>query len=118
MQKLFLMLSITWISCFPLATVASTQSQSTDTDNQKLQAQKDRAQLEADIAKAEKDKAEAEAAAFKARLGSLSTSNLPQGKVTTEGVVIEGSYLAYLAAHSPRIFEEELHGSLSATRQY
>jgi hypothetical protein len=100
MRKMLLLVSVMWISYSSLATSATAQSQSTDADIQKLQAQKDRAQLEADIAKAEKDKAEAEAAAFKARLGSLSTANLPQGKVTADNVVIEGNYLAYMAANS------------------
>lgn len=76
------------------------RAQSTDTDTQKLQAQKDRAQLEADIATAEKDKAEAEAAALKAKIGGITTSNLPQGTVSTDSVVIEGSYIAYMAASS------------------
>lgn len=83
-----------------LAGVACTHAQSADSDIQGLQSQKNRAQLEADIAKAEKDKAEAEAAAFKARLGGLSTANLPQGAVKTDNVVIEGSYLSYMAANS------------------
>ena len=82
------------------AFAALASAQSTDPDIQRLQAEKERAQLEAEIAKAEKDKAEAEAAAARARLGSVTTANLPQGKVTTEDVVIEGSYLAYLAATS------------------
>jgi hypothetical protein len=83
-----------------LAALVLAQAQSTDSDTQRLQSQKDRAQLEADIAKADKDKAEAEAAAFKARLGSVTTANLPQGTVKTDNVVIEGSYLAYMAANS------------------
>lgn len=83
-----------------LATVASAHAQSTDPEIQRLQSEKERAQLEAEIAKAAKDKAEAEAAALKAYLGSLSTANLPQGTVKADSVVIEGSYLAYMAANS------------------
>jgi cytochrome c553 len=100
MRKILLYFFVICISCVALAALASAQTQSSVTDLQKLQAQKDRAQLEADIAKAEEGKAEAEAAAFKARLGSMSTANLPQGTVKTDNVVIEGSYLAYMAASS------------------
>lgn len=102
MQRALFLISCHLIltALFALLAVARCLGQSTDSGTQRLQSEKDRAQLEADIAKAEKDKAEAEAAAFKARLGSISTSNLPQGTVKTDNVVIEGSYLAYLAADS------------------
>jgi hypothetical protein len=78
-------------------TTVEVSAQSTGSD---LQARKDRAQLEADLAKAEQVKAEAEAAAFKAKLGSINTANLPQGTIKTDSVVIEGSYIAYKAAGS------------------
>jgi hypothetical protein len=92
--------------CFPLMTLLVTlatcqlRAQATDSDTQKLQSQKDRAQLEADIATAEKNKAEAEAAALKAKIGGINTANLPQGTVSADSVVIEGSYIAYMAAGS------------------
>lgn len=93
--------------------ICGARAQSTDSDTQKLQAQKDRAQLEADIATAEKDKAEAEAAALKAKIGGITTANLPQGTVSTDSVVIEGSYIAYMAAASAakRIAEQIPCGS-------
>ena len=96
----FLLCSCLTTALLFLATPACVHAQSTESDLQRLQSQKELEQLKADIAKAEKDKAEAEVEAFKARLGSLSTTNLPQGTVKAEGVVIEGHYLAYMAANS------------------
>jgi hypothetical protein len=90
--------SFLWL--LPLISLQPVQNraQSTGSDTQALQAEKDRAQLEADLATAEKNKAEAEAASLKAKIGSVNTSNLPQGTIKADSVVIEGSYIAYMAA--------------------
>ena len=77
---------------------APTVAQTTDAQIQQLQDEKQRAELQADIAKANALKAQSEADAFKAQLGSLSTANLPKGAISTDNVVIEADYLAYMAA--------------------
>ncbi|HEY4933116.1 MAG TPA: hypothetical protein VII23_16240 [Terriglobales bacterium] len=95
---------LTVITVFALTWSALSQTQpATQPD---LQTQVDQAQLQVKLAQAQKDiaaanqgKAEADAAAFKAKLGSIDTTNLPTGKVTTDDkVVIEANYLAYAAA--------------------
>jgi len=77
------------------------QSSSENSETKRLEDRKTKAQLERDIAQAEKDRAEAEAAALKARVGSITTPNLPQGTAKVDDkVVIEANYIAYMAARS------------------
>jgi hypothetical protein len=81
----------------------STTASSSDLQNQitALQQQAALEKAKQDIATAQQGQAEAEAAAFKARLGSIDTSNLPKGDVSVDGkVAIEANYLAYAAAES------------------
>jgi hypothetical protein len=79
----------------------SGSSPSSDLQSQIDQAkqQRDLEQIKADIDAAKQKQAESQAATFKAQLGSIDTSNLPKGTITTDGkVAIEANYLAYAAA--------------------
>src|SRR5947208_12795744 len=88
---------------------SSDSTQQQPPELKQLQSEKDRAQLDADIATAEKNRAEAETAAFKARLGGLTTSNLPQGTVKLDNVAAEASNIAYRAvAGSAKIIAQEI----------
>jgi len=91
---------------------SSDSTQQQPPELKQLQSEKDRAQLDADIATAEKTRAEAETAAFKARLGSLTTSNLPQGTVKLDNVSAEASNIAYrAAASSAKVIAKEIFGA-------
>jgi hypothetical protein len=89
-----------------LALGLSALSQTQVSPQPDLQTQIDQAQKQVQLAQAERDKAqagqakaEAQAAAFKAKLGSINTTDLPKGTVTADDkVVIEANYLAYAAA--------------------
>jgi hypothetical protein len=104
--------SILFAALLAVANRAPAQSNATAPQSpelNQLQQQKDRAQLEADIATAEKNRAEAETAAFKARLGGLTTSTLPQGTVKLDNVAAEASNIAYRAvAGSAKVIAQEI----------
>ena len=92
---------------FVLGLALTAAAQNTTNSQSDLQTQVDQAQnlakiaqAQADIATANQQKAEAQADAFKAKLGSIDTSDAPKRTITTDSVVIEANYLAYTAANS------------------
>ena len=89
-------LAMTVGACSQNSTISSTDLQD-QIDKAKRQLELEQAKK--DIAAAQQGQAEAQAAAFKAKMGSIDTSNLPKGTITTDDKVnIEANYLAYAAA--------------------